>query len=142
MIGRRRPTIRPRSFSTSAGQTQLLMTGCELVAGFDPLSGETLWEIEGATTECVTSTVSDGQLIYTSGGYPKNHVAAVKADGSGDVVWENGSRVYVPSMLVRDGYLYAVLDAGVAVCWKADTGDGDLEGPAGGHVFLLASARG
>ena len=25
-------------------------------------------------------------------------------------------------MLMRDGYLYAILDAGVATCWKADTG--------------------
>jgi outer membrane protein assembly factor BamB len=71
----------------------------------------------------VTSTVTDGQLIYTSGGYPKNHIAAVLADGSGKVVWEKPTRVYVPSMLVKDGYLYAVLDAGTATCWKCDTGD-------------------
>lgn len=115
-----------------AGRTQLLMTGCELVSSFDPLSGEALWEIEGATTECVTSTVTDGQLIYTSGGYPKNHVSAVRADGSGEVVWENSSRVYVPSMLVKDGYLYAVTDAGVAMCWKADTGEETWKGRLGG----------
>jgi outer membrane protein assembly factor BamB len=105
-----------------AGREQLLMTGCDLVTSLDPKDGKKLWEIPGATTECVTSTVTDGQHIYTSGGYPKNHLAAVKADGSGKVVWENTSRVYVPSMLIRDGYLYAVLDAGVAVCWKSDTG--------------------
>jgi len=105
-----------------AGRDQLLFTGCDLVSSFDPVSGKKLWEIPGATTECVTSTVTDGQLIFTSGGYPKNHLAAVKADGSGQVVWENGSRVYVPSMLVRDGYLYAVLDAGVAMCWRCRDG--------------------
>ena len=26
-------------------------------------------------------------------------------------------------MLLKDGYLYAVLDAGVATCWKCDTGE-------------------
>jgi hypothetical protein len=26
-------------------------------------------------------------------------------------------------MLIRDGYLYAILDAGIAACWKVDTGD-------------------
>jgi len=26
-------------------------------------------------------------------------------------------------MIVRDGYLYAVLDAGLATCWKSDTGE-------------------
>jgi hypothetical protein len=101
-----------------AGREQLLMTGCNLVAGLDPLTGKKLWEIKGSTEECVTSTVTDGQLIYTSGGYPRNHVSAIRADGSGKVAWENNTRVYVPSMLVKDGHLYAVLDAGFAVCWK------------------------
>lgn len=106
-----------------AGRQQLLFTGCELVTSLNPATGEKFWEIEGATTECVTTTITDGERIFTSGGYPKNHVAAVAADGSGKVVWENTTRVYVPSMLVKDGYLYGVMDAGVAVCWKSDTGE-------------------
>ncbi|MCA9113442.1 MAG: PQQ-binding-like beta-propeller repeat protein [Planctomycetaceae bacterium] len=105
------------------GRDQLLMTGCNLVSSFAPLTGEKLWETEGATTECVTSTVTDGRLIFTSGGYPKNHISAVVADGSGKVEWENKTRVYVPSMFVREGHLYGVTDAGVACCWKAATGE-------------------
>ena len=105
------------------GKDQLFMIGCELVSSFDPLTGEKLWEMEGATTECVTSTVTDGTHIYTSGGYPKNHVAAIAADGSKKTVWDNISRVYVPSMLIKDGYLYAVMDSGVAVCWNSATGE-------------------
>lgn len=115
-----------------AGKTQMILTGCDLVGGFNPLTGEKLWEVPGATTECVTSTVTDGNLIYTSGGYPKNHVSAVHADGSGKLAWENGTRVYVPSMLIKDGYLYAVADAGFAVCWKADTGEERWKGRLGG----------
>ncbi|QDT74691.1 PQQ-binding-like beta-propeller repeat protein [Lacipirellula limnantheis] len=105
------------------GKDQLFLTGCGLFSSFDPLSGETLWEIPGATTECVTSTVSDGKRVFCSGGYPKNHLAAVLADGSGRVAWETRDRVYVPSLLARDGYLFGVLDAGVAACWKSDTGE-------------------
>lgn len=105
-----------------AGRDQVLMVGCNLVSSFDPKSGKKLWEIEGSTEECVTSTVTDGKVIFTSGGYPRDHLAAVAADGSGKVVWENKSRVYVPSMIVRDGYLYAVLDAGVATCWRTSDG--------------------
>ena len=107
----------------AAGREQLVFTGCDRVSSFDPGTGKKLWEVEGATTECVTSTVTDGDLIFTSGGYPKNHVSAVKADGSGDVVWEKNVRVYVPSMLAKGGYLYAVTDRGVATCWKAGTGE-------------------
>jgi outer membrane protein assembly factor BamB len=106
-----------------AGRDQLLLTGCDLVSSFDPKTGAKLWEVKGATTECVTSTVTDGKHIYSSGGFPKSHVAAISADGSGKVVWEKNARVYVPSMLIRDGYLYAVLDAGVATCWKSDNGE-------------------
>ncbi|MBI2803936.1 MAG: PQQ-binding-like beta-propeller repeat protein [Planctomycetes bacterium] len=105
-----------------AGRDQLFFIGCELVTSLDPLTGKTNWEIPGATTECVTSTVTDGRLIITSGGFPKNHVAAIHADGSGKVAWESKTKVYVPSMIERDGYLYAVQDGGIASCWKFDTG--------------------
>ncbi len=106
-----------------AGKDQLLLTGCDLVTSLDPLTGETNWEIEGATTECVTSTVSDGGRIFTSGGYPDNHISAVAGFGGGGVVWRNTTRAYVPSLLQKDGYLYATLDAGIAMCLKCDTGE-------------------
>jgi outer membrane protein assembly factor BamB len=115
-----------------AGRDQLLLTGCDLVSSFDPLTGETLWEIEGATTECVTSTVTDGARLFTSGGYPRNHVSAVAADGSGKIAWENTTRVYVPSILVRDGRLYAVTDSGVATCWDSASGKEVWQGRLGG----------
>jgi hypothetical protein len=117
-----------------AGKKQLILTGCDLVSSLNPLTGEVLWEMEGATTECVTTTVTDGMHVYSSGGYPKNHMAAIKADGSKKIAWENAERVYVPSMLIRDGYLYGVLDAGIAGCWKADTGKEMWKGRLGGDV--------
>ncbi|NBV22293.1 MAG: serine/threonine protein kinase [Proteobacteria bacterium] len=104
------------------GRDQLLLTGCELVTSLDPLTGKVLWETKGSTTECVTSPVTDGQAIIISGGYPKNHVAAIRGDGTGSVAWENSSRVYVPSMLFHQGHLFAVQDAGVAACWNFATG--------------------
>lgn len=104
------------------GRDQLIFTGCDLVTSLDPLTGKELWEIEGATTECVTTTVTDGTHIFTSGGYPKNHIAAIIADGSGKLAWENNTRAYVPSLLERDGYLYATLDEGVAICVRCSDG--------------------
>ncbi len=105
------------------GKDQLFLIGCDLVTSLNPATGETFWEVEGATTECVTTTVTDGHRIFTSGGYPKNHVSAVAADGSGKVVWENPTRSYVPSLLTRDGFLFAVGDSGIVMCWKSDTGE-------------------
>jgi outer membrane protein assembly factor BamB len=116
------PNYASPSILTIDGHDQMLMTGCDLVTSFDPLSGKKNWEIPGSTTECVTTAVTDGKLIFTSGGYPKNHISAVHADGSGKVEWEDKTRVYVPSMLVRDGRLYFVTDAGVAMCRESSTG--------------------
>tara|TARA_R110002049_G_scaffold2750_2_gene21486 strand:+ start:278485 stop:279810 length:1326 start_codon:yes stop_codon:yes gene_type:complete len=107
----------------AAGREQLIMTGCNLVTSLDPASGKELWEIEGATTECVTSTVTDGKHVFTTGGFPKNHIAAVAADGSGTTTWEVNTRAYVPSLLIKDQHLFAVLDAGVATCMRCDTGE-------------------
>ena len=106
----------------AAGREQLILTGCDLVTSLNPQTGATLWEAPGATTECVTTSVTDGQHVFTSGGYPKNHISAVLADGSGKLAWENNSRTYVPSMIVHQNSLFAVLDAGVAVCWDSTTG--------------------
>lgn len=106
----------------AAGRDQLVFTGCDLVSSYDPVSGTKLWEVAGATTECVTSTVTDGHRIFTSGGYPKNHLAAVEADGSGKIAWDNPVRVYVPSLVMHQDHLYGVTDAGVATCWNPATG--------------------
>jgi outer membrane protein assembly factor BamB len=107
----------------AAGQKQLVVHGCDLVSSFDPSTGRKLWEIAGATTECVTSLTTDGERVFVSGGYPRKHVQAVHLDGSGKTAWENGTQVYVPSMIVHQGHLYAIQDSGVAMCWKSDSGE-------------------
>ena len=120
------------------GRDQLILTGCDKVISYDPATGDTLWEREGATTECVTTPVTDGERVFTSGGYPKNHVSAVRADGSAAIDWENGEREYVPSMIVRDGHLYGVLDAGIAVCWDSATGKERWKHRLGGNFSASA----
>lgn len=118
-----------------AGKTQLVVAGCNLFSSFDPITGTKLWEIAGSTEECVVTAVTDGQRVFAGGGYPKNHTMAVLGDGSGKVVWQNTARVYVPSMIVDDGYLYAVMDAGLAVCWKSDTGEEKWKERLGGDFY-------
>ena len=106
-----------------AGKVQMILSGCNLISSFDPVTGTKLWEIPGSTEECVTAAVTDGKRVFVSGGYPKNHLASIDADGSGRVAWQNQTRVYVPSMLIREGHLYAALDSGHIACFKSDSGD-------------------
>jgi outer membrane protein assembly factor BamB len=107
----------------AGGRTQAVLAGCNLVASFDPATGRKLWETAGSTEETVVTAVTDGSRIFVGGGYPKNHTMAMEADGTGTIAWQNGTRVYVPSLLVRDGHVYGVTDAGQAVCWKSATGE-------------------
>jgi len=114
------------------GRDQLVLSGCEKVMSIDPLTGKVLWEAKGSTQETVTSSVTDGERVFISGGWPKNHVHAVESDGSGKVAWRNISRVYVPSMLVTGGHLFAVMDGGAAMCWDCKTGERRWKGLLGG----------
>jgi outer membrane protein assembly factor BamB len=108
---------------TIAGKTQAILAGCNKFESFDPLTGAKLWSFDGSTEETVVTAVTDGQRVFLGGGYPKNHTVALEADGSGRIAWENPTKTYVPSLLVKDGHVYAVGDAGRALCWKADTGE-------------------
>lgn len=119
----------------ASGRTQMIMAGCNLISSFDPLTGKKLWEVNGSTEECVVTAVTDGERVFTSGGYPRNHTVAILADGSGKVAWQNTARVYVPSMIVKAGHLYAVMDAGLAVCWKSDTGEELWKERLGGDFY-------
>ncbi|MDQ3625340.1 MAG: PQQ-like beta-propeller repeat protein [Verrucomicrobiota bacterium] len=116
------PNYPPPIVARVAGKDQVLLAGCNLFSSYDPASGKLLWSATATTEECVGSVVVDGGLAFASGGYPKSETAAVRADGSGEIVWRNTTRIYVPSMLAHEGHLYAVNDSGMAFCWEAATG--------------------
>jgi len=113
----------------------MVIEGCNLITSLDPATGKKLWEIDGSTEECVTTMASDGVRVFASGGYPRNHTVSVMADGSGKIAWQNNARLYVPSPIVKDGHVFGVLDAGMAVCWKSDTGEELWKERLGGDFF-------
>jgi outer membrane protein assembly factor BamB len=123
------------SILQAGGRTQMVMAGCNLITSLDPVTGKKLWQVNGSTEECVVTAVTDGTRIFVSGGYPRNHTVALMADGSGSIAWQNNVRVYVPSMIQKSGHLYAVTDAGMAVCWKSDTGEELWKERLGGDFF-------
>ena len=117
------PNYASPALFTLGGRPQVVLAGCNLVTSFDPLTGRKMWETAGSTEETVVTAASDGQRVFISGGYPRNHIAALAADGSGTVIWQSPTRLYVPTLLVRGGHLFGVLDTGVAFCWRADSGE-------------------
>ncbi len=106
-----------------AGREQLLLSGTDMVAAYDPSGGELLWKVPGATTMATCGTmVWDGNLVFASGGFPEAETVCIAADGSGRVLWSNNAKCYEQSMLAHRGHLYAVTDNGIAYCWRGDDG--------------------
>lgn len=105
-----------------AGREQLLISGCDLVAGFDPNTGDAIWSVDATTMATCGTLVWEGDLVFASGGYPKAETVCVRAVGSGEILWRNRTKCYEQSMLAHNGHLYAVDDGGIAFCWKADDG--------------------
>jgi len=102
---------------------QLLLSGGAKVSAFDPGSGKLLWSCPGMWDVTCGTVVWNDELVFASGGYPKNGTMAVRSDGSEEIVWTNPVKCYEQSMLLHQGHLYAVSDAGVAYCWVAKSGE-------------------
>lgn len=129
-----------------AGKDQMLISGADSVWSYDPRNGKELWSTKGTTLATCGTMVWDGDIVFASGGYPKPETLAVKADGSGKVLWRNNQKCYEQSMLAFDGHLYGLTDSGVMFCWRATDGremwKERLKGPvsaspvlAGGNIY-------
>lgn len=121
-----RPTM--ITFSTPViahigGKDQMLISGAQKVWSSDPADGKPLWSTIGTSLATCGTMVWDRDIVFASGGFPKAETIAIKADGSGEALWQNNQRCYEQSMLAYDGYLYALTGNGVLFCWRGSDGE-------------------
>ncbi len=133
------------------GRTQLILSGSESVASYDPDTGEQHWVIDGPTEQFVASLVynEDLNLLFMTCGFPQKHMLAIRPDGSGNVtdthvVWrDTAGASYVPSPIAIGDYFLVVADNGVASCFVAETGERHWrERLPGGHSASIIAANG
>lgn len=114
---------------THEGKPLLVSPAGDVIQGFDPRSGKLLWSAYSQGEGVTPSFVHGNGLIYTSSGFEKPTIRAVKPGGSGDVTathiaWEQKKGAPTQSsFLFVDPYLYSITDGGIAHCYKADSGD-------------------
>lgn len=123
---------RPKSLSNSSpilatlnGKPQWIISGNQQVASYDPNDGAQLWSVDASTSATCGTMVWDGEqnTAFASGGYPDTFTLCVACTGRPSVAWENNKiKCYEQSLLLVDGYLYAVADNGVANCIRAADG--------------------
>jgi outer membrane protein assembly factor BamB len=119
----------PAVWTAPDGRVQLVSEAGDVVQGFDLKTGERLWSSEVIGEGKVPSTVVGDGLVFTAGGWGgKESIKAFRVGGSGDLketnlVWQQRKGMpRVPSLLHLRPHLYAVTDAGLAVCLNAETG--------------------
>ncbi|MEM9411568.1 MAG: PQQ-binding-like beta-propeller repeat protein [Planctomycetota bacterium] len=124
------PRSQQFSYSTPAvatlqGKKVLLLSGNYSFAAYDVQTGHQLWSQEGTTMATCGTMVWDGYLNlgFASGGHPDKFTAAVKLDGSHEVVWSHPVKCYEQSLLSFEGHVLAVSDGGVAHLWQGKDGE-------------------
>lgn len=110
------------------GRTQMILSGDQCVASYDPRTGRRHWVIDGPTEQFVASIVDGHGLLFMTCGFPEHHILAIRPDGRGNVTdthiaWrETKGASYVPSPLAVGDYFLVVSDGGVCSCFEATSG--------------------
>lgn len=120
----------PAIWNAPDGSVQVVSEAGDVLQGFDVKTGERLWSSEVIGEGKVPSVVLGDGLAFTSGGWGgKETIKAFKLGGSGDLketnlVWEQKKGMpKVPTMIYVKPHLFALNDAGIATCLKADSGE-------------------
>jgi outer membrane protein assembly factor BamB len=121
------------SFSTPLlievkGQRQIISPASDMVAAYDPKTGEEIWRIRYRGYSVIPRPVYGHGLLFLSTSYDAPTLLAVRADGKGDVTdshvaWKmRRGAPHTPSPLLNGNELYVVSDSGIASCLDAKTG--------------------
>ena len=133
------------------GRAQVVSEAGDVVQGFDVATGERIWSSEVIGEGKVPSVVLGNGLVFTSGGAGgRNSIKAFRLDGKGDLketnlVWEQRKGTpNIPSMIYAEPHLFAMNDAGVMSCLRADNGEPVWRERVGGNFSaspVLAEGR-
>ncbi|HWH68847.1 MAG TPA: PQQ-binding-like beta-propeller repeat protein [Candidatus Sulfotelmatobacter sp.] len=120
----------PLIHTDESGQTVVLSGAGDVVQAFAPNSGERLWSSFNKGEGVVPSLAAGQGLVFTASGYSgRESIKAFRLGGHGDLqetnlAWEQRKGMpHVPSLLYVKPHLFAVNDAGLSQCLKADTGE-------------------
>lgn len=132
------------------GRAQVVSTGGNQAAAYDPATGKELWRGGYDGFSLVPRPVYADGLVYLTTGFHGPEMLAIRPDGSGDVtkshvVWRASRGVpLTPSPLWVDGVLYMVSDRGIASALDAATGKQLWQARLGGAFSaspVLAAGR-
>ncbi len=113
---------------TIDGKEQLVCPSAGATIAYNPADGKELWRYNHGGMNAACQPILANGFIYITCGYPAL-VLALKPGGEGDVTkTHTGFKVprsapTRPGLILSDGLLFMVNDAGIASCLDAKTGD-------------------
>jgi outer membrane protein assembly factor BamB len=117
------------------GHPELIASGAEMVAGYDPRTGKELWRAPGVQSHPIPSAVAGHGLVFLTAGSGAKRALAIRPGGTGDlsetdrVVWRyQKGTAYTASPVLQGDYLYLMSDGGIITCLDAKTGAVVYEG--------------
>lgn len=109
--------------SNIAGNTLVSGAG-DVVQGFDLATGKLMWTARNQGEGVVPSVVVGDGLVFTSSGFERPTIRAIRTGGSAEIVWEQTKAVpKIPSFVYSKPYLFTVAENGIAMCLKEESGE-------------------
>lgn len=124
----------PMAYSTPLllevdGQMQLISSGGDHVAAYNPRNGKEIWWSQYDGYSVVPRPTFGGGRVFVSSGYNRPFLYAIRPTGTGDVTETHVDWVmekaapHNPSPLVIGQEVYIVSDRGIATCLDVATGE-------------------
>ena len=116
--------------SSTASGVQLVSPASHMIGSYDPADGRELWHVyfDRRWSTASRPVYTEGMVLACNGGESPPELLAIRPDGAGNVsethiAWRHDN--FAPltsSVVVANGHVYMVSDAGIAACTEAATG--------------------
>jgi outer membrane protein assembly factor BamB len=118
----------PAVHTSKSGRSELVIAATNELFALDPKTGKRLWWAESEISGNITpSVISQGEILFSTGGYPRKGSFAIKGGGSGDVtdqiLWKSKTSSSVPSSVYKDGLLFLVNTGASAIVMDSVKGE-------------------
>jgi outer membrane protein assembly factor BamB len=140
-------------------RVELVTNGTNFARGYDPMTGQQLWQLGKHSEITVPTPFFGAGLIFVCSGYrPVQPIYAIRLGAKGDISLEkemtNNDHIawsvsrggpYMPTPIVYGEHLYVCTNAGLLTCFEATTGKklySERIGGAGGYTASPVAADG
>ncbi len=114
---------------TIGGKLQLVSAGSRAAMGYDPRSGDELWQVRFSSFSSTGMPMFGHDRVFINTGFSKANLVSVRTGGTGDITETHVDWTYrhgvpsKPSTLLVGDEIFMIHDDGIASCVDAKSGE-------------------